>query len=83
MSDTLQILSIYMKKQLGLVIHLMSTVLLGTMLGGWGSKTLFLKTRWEAGWLVPFGSGNVGKRANIGGLSFSGSVGFQVNIRNS
>lgn len=44
MSDTLQILSIYMKKQLGLVIHLMSTVLLGTMLGGWGSKTLFLKT---------------------------------------
>lgn len=62
MSDTLQILSIYMKKQLGLVTHLMSTVLLGTMLGGWGSKTLFLKTDHGklAGWF-PLGGAMWGR----------------------
>lgn len=51
-TNTPKIFSDYTKKQLGpLDTDLMSTVLLETMLKGWGNETFVLKARWEASWL--------------------------------
>lgn len=39
--------------------------------------------RWEAGWLCSPGREDVKDKVEIGGLSFSASVGSQVSMRNS